>query len=406
MDPLLYRPSFSGNSSVIWLISRICELVGRIQPAFLQGDRQQMRESCVLSTAALLRVEGISLDVKLQTDLQDGTVSHRMTAEVQQALDIFTLYVQTDARCMESLGEFLAVQARLLRSLDKKETAFRTENLLENSVGFSGSPALLIAGNMSDLLSWCCSREDHPLITACLFLYEFEEIRPFSDGNRAAAWLCMMLILRRWKSFFIFVPVLDYIANRAKEYFEQLETSSTAFVEFLLKAIYVTLRDTPAAANMLGRYSNELDCDLASDPLGSSVECSSYFDFDRVSNPVEDKNDLVQDSNSIDGGFNDPVNEQLTWKKDQVSEPVNIFDPAMRLLHVLGRNAAGVGITPLMQALGKRHRASFRRNHLKPAFEKGWIAFEQPDAPNSPTQKYRLTEAGWKHLKGEDEEEE
>ena len=37
---------------------------------------------------------------------------------------------------------------------------------------------------------------------------------------------------------------------------------------------------------------------------------------------------------------------------------------------------------------------SFTNNYLAPALSGGWLEMTQPDAPKSPTQKYRLTAKG------------
>jgi ATP-dependent DNA helicase RecG len=50
-----------------------------------------------------------------------------------------------------------------------------------------------------------------------------------------------------------------------------------------------------------------------------------------------------------------------------------------------------------MEKLGLHDRKSFGKNYLQPALERGLIEMTQPDSPKSPTQKYRLTDAG-KHL--------
>ena len=47
-----------------------------------------------------------------------------------------------------------------------------------------------------------------------------------------------------------------------------------------------------------------------------------------------------------------------------------------------------------MEWLGLHDRKSFRQNHLQPALEQDLIEMTQPDSPKSPTQKYRLTDAG------------
>jgi len=48
----------------------------------------------------------------------------------------------------------------------------------------------------------------------------------------------------------------------------------------------------------------------------------------------------------------------------------------------------------LMHELGLSHRTTFRKNYLDPALVSGWIERTEPDAPRSPTQRYRLTGKG------------
>ena len=47
-----------------------------------------------------------------------------------------------------------------------------------------------------------------------------------------------------------------------------------------------------------------------------------------------------------------------------------------------------------MQALKLSHRPTFLYDYLGPALEQEYIEMTQPDSPNSPTQKYRLSEQG------------
>ena len=48
----------------------------------------------------------------------------------------------------------------------------------------------------------------------------------------------------------------------------------------------------------------------------------------------------------------------------------------------------------LMDIMGLKNKAHFKTNYLQKALESGVIELTQPDSPNSPTQKYRLTEKG------------
>jgi Fic family protein len=44
-------------------------------------------------------------------------------------------------------------------------------------------PADRVPWLIEDLFSWLKTTDEHPLVAACVFHYEFEFIHPFSDGN-------------------------------------------------------------------------------------------------------------------------------------------------------------------------------------------------------------------------------
>ncbi len=82
-----------------------------------------------------------------------------------------------------------------------------------------------------------------------------------------------------------------------------------------------------------------------------------------------------------------------TTLTDPVSDPVS--DPVNLLLAVFQTDEA-LKIGDLLDRLGLQHRPTFRKNYLRPALKGGWIEMTQPQSPNSPMQKYRLSEKGKK----------
>ena len=55
---------------------------------------------------------------------------------------------------------------------------------------------------------------------------------------------------------------------------------------------------------------------------------------------------------------------------------------------------ANLSASEMMAALNLKGRRNFMKNYLQPAMELGLVEMTQPDSPNSPTQKYRLTIKG------------
>jgi len=75
---------------------------------------------------------------------------------------------------------------------------------------------------------------------------------------------------------------------------------------------------------------------------------------------------------------------------DQVSDQAT--DQVKAVIKALRKGPLSAG--DLMAALGLSHRPTFRKNYLNPALEGGWVERTEPDSLKSPTQKYRLTDAG------------
>jgi predicted HTH transcriptional regulator len=89
------------------------------------------------------------------------------------------------------------------------------------------------------------------------------------------------------------------------------------------------------------------------------------------------------------GGETQQVTEQAT---EQVTEQVRLL-----LKVVVGEKTRA----ELMAVVGLKSRVNFSRNYLEPALAAGLIEMTLPDSPNSPTQKYRLTDKGQQVAKGE-----
>lgn len=79
-----------------------------------------------------------------------------------------------------------------------------------------------------------------------------------------------------------------------------------------------------------------------------------------------------------------------TLASDQVCDQV--CGQVLRLLEALALKL--LSAAELMERLELRHRPNFRKNYLRPALNMGLIAMSQPDSPQSPSQKYLVTEKG------------
>ena len=53
-----------------------------------------------------------------------------------------------------------------------------------------------------------------------------------------------------------------------------------------------------------------------------------------------------------------------------------------------------IKVSDMMEALGMKHRHTFRVNYLDPAIEGGFVAMLYPNSPRHPRQRYLLTPKG------------
>lgn len=70
----------------------------------------------------------------------------------------------------------------------------------------------------------------------------FIEHHPFADGNGRRGRLWQTVILSKWKSFFVWLPVESVVCDRQNEYYQALRAAdmagnATIFVEFMLSII-------------------------------------------------------------------------------------------------------------------------------------------------------------------------
>jgi len=70
---------------------------------------------------------------------------------------------------------------------------------------------------------------------------------------------------------------------------------------------------------------------------------------------------------------------------DQVSDQVN--DQVEKLLAIMGDG--WLSTQDMLARLGLSHKATFRKNYLRPALQAGFVIMQDPESPRSPKQKYR-----------------
>ena len=116
------------------------------------------------------------------------------------------------------------------------------------------------------------------------------------------------------------------------------------------------------------------------EPAIFDVEKMTVFEVTVIE--LRDENFPDNKSAQVTDQVSDQVSDQVTDQvSNQVKELVNILEDDMTRVQ-------------LMDMLGIKSVPYFRKKYIQKSVELGVIELTQPNSPNSPTQKYRLTEKG------------
>lgn len=249
-------PPYTITSAALKLVAAISEQLAMLSatgnvPAKSLSP-QLRRENRIRTIHASLAIENNTLSLEQVTAIIDGKPVLGPPRDIQEVRGAVAAYEMLETWKPYSLKDLLTAHATLMHDLADTPGRLRT-----GSVGvFQGSkgihmapPARLVHEHLENLLQWLHHTNEHPLITSCVFHYEFEFIHPFDDGNGRIGRLWQTLILSKWRPVLAYMPVETIVRNRQKEYYASLgqadaQGEATAFVEFMLRALHDTLATT------------------------------------------------------------------------------------------------------------------------------------------------------------------
>ena len=249
----MYTPPFTINDEILGLVSEISEQIGALNVMLGNSMPSPVlrKENQIKTIHSSLAIEHNSLSLQQVTDIIEG--KHVLGApneiqEVKNAVQAYQLMQQLDAFNEKDL---LKAHRLMMQDLVDKSGQYRTEG-----VGvFDGDKCIHMAPPpqrvpelIGDLFTWLRTTDAHPLISSCVFHYEFEFIHPFLDGNGRMGRYWQTMILARWKSIFAWLPVETMVKQHQQEYYNAIARSdaagdSTAFIQFMLKCILDTIKE-------------------------------------------------------------------------------------------------------------------------------------------------------------------
>lgn len=345
-----YQPPYTITATIIERVAAISEALGRWSargdmapaPTLRRGNR-------IRSIQASLAIENSSLSVEQVTAVLAGKSVLAAPREVQEVRNAFVAYEGLLRWQPAQRAHLLEAHRLLMTGLIDTPGRWRGSGVgiyRNKKLVHMAPPPSRVAKLMQDLLLWLKSTDTHPLISSCVFHYEFEFIHPFADGNGRLGRLWQTLILSRWKPLLAWLPVETVIRQHQPDYYAALaaadrSANATPFVEFMVDALHQSLTEALHAAE--------------------SAETS-----ERLERPRTARASLIS----------------------AVPPDAPYADNIHRLLAVFKRGEV-LRATALMQRLGLKHRPSFRLRYLLPATHANVIEPTIANTPQSPNQKYR-----------------
>lgn len=232
--------------------------------ALMQDDAPNpilRKENRIKTIQSSLAIENNSLTIYQVTAIMEGKRvlgAPNEIQEVKNAIDAYHLMQQINPHSEKDL---LKAHRLMMQDLIKENGKYRS-----SGVGVFGNegivhlapPPMMVPQLMADLFAWIKTTKTHPLVSSCVFHYEFEFIHPFADGNGRMGRFWQTALLSRFNPVFLWLPVETIVKQHQQDYYNVIaecdaKGDSTKFIEFMLRCIkqsiddVKTLKATPKA---------------------------------------------------------------------------------------------------------------------------------------------------------------
>ena len=245
-------PPFKITNEILNFVYEIGELVGKIgAEKEFEKNLTLKRENRIKSIYSSLAIEQNTLTLEQVTDVINGKIVLAPPKDIKEVQNAYEIYERLEELNENSVKDLLLAHKIMTSELIKESGRFRSKNAgvyQGDKLIHMGTLPEYIPELINNLFLWLKKSEEHPLIKAAVFHYEFEFIHPFQDGNGRIGRLWHSLILSKWKKFFAWLPIESLVQKCQKEYYIAINNSnrdgeSTEFILFMLKIIKETLRE-------------------------------------------------------------------------------------------------------------------------------------------------------------------
>ena len=249
----MYTPPFTITDEILRLVSEISERVGELN--VMLGERMPSpmlrKENQIKTIHSSLAIEHNSLSLQQVTDVINGKYVLGAPNEIQEVKNALQAY-----QLMHDLDAFQEKDLLRAHGLMMADLVDNAGQYRKDGVGvFAGEQCIHMAPPtdrvpflMADLFEWISTTDTHPLVSSCVFHYEFEFIHPFMDGNGRMGRYWQTMLLSRWKGIFAWLPVETIVKQHQQDYYDAIAQSdsqgnSTIFITFMLRCILQTIKE-------------------------------------------------------------------------------------------------------------------------------------------------------------------
>ena len=247
------KPPFEITNDIINFVAEISELVGHVvSTKGLSSNPVLRRTNRIRTIYGSLAIEQNTLSLEQVTAVLNGKKVLAPPKDIEEVKNAYEIYEMMDSLNPYSIEDLLNAHAVMTRGLVDESGCFRSGPVgvvdKQGNILHFGTLPDYVPGLVYELLDWTRDADYHMLIKSCVFHYELELIHPFADGNGRIGRLWHTLLLTKWKPMFAWLPIESIIHDRQDEYYNAINQSnyegeSTAFIEFMLSAIKVSLID-------------------------------------------------------------------------------------------------------------------------------------------------------------------
>ena len=250
-----YQPPLTITTDILNRVAEISQAVGRLSAEFEQEQLLRLRKVNRMRTVqGSLAIEGNTLSQAQITAMLNGKRVIAPPKEVLEAQNAIAAYDAISTWQPVDNNDLLAAHRLLMKGLIEEAGRYRSQGvgvMSGDQVVHMAPQADRVPKLMRELLLWLSNTDLHPLITSCVFHYEFEFIHPFSDGNGRMGRLWQTLILSQWQPIFINIPVESLVYQHQQAYYLAIRSSTaktdcSPFIEFMLHMIRDAIREGSA----------------------------------------------------------------------------------------------------------------------------------------------------------------